>query len=459
MRTLLTKAVLVLASSGGLLWGCASVDPEAGFPDVQKVVQERLGKRARWLQGKPEDADVEQAVRDLLKVPLTVDAAVEIALLSNRTLQANYEDLGIAQADLVQAGLLRNPVLFGSARFPTRTPKGTNVEVDITQSFLELLFLPARKDIASLEFEQAKLRVAHAVLDLAAETRSAYYTAVGARQVADMRKMIAQATEASALFAERLHEAGNLSELAMTLEQASHEQSRQEWTKAEAEVITSRERLTKLMGLWGEGANWKAPDKLPAVPADEMSLEKIETLAISRRLDLAVLREESRVLSAGLALAGRVRWFGELSVGVDGERDSDNHKVIGPNLSVQLPIFDQGQANLARLEALLRQRENRMAALAVDIRAEVRSLRDRLMLGRYRIEHMLKVVIPLREKAVALTQEQWNFMLVGAFELIESKRREFEAYQDTIDAVRDYWITKSDLVRALGGQATDSKTK
>ena len=336
--------------------------------------------------------------------------------------------------------------------------KGTNIEGDISQSFLEILFLPARKQIAGLELEQAKLRVAHAVLDFAAQTRSAYYTAVGARQIADLRKMIAQATEASALLAQRLYDAGNLSELAMTLERASHEQSRQELAKAEAEVVSSREHLTKLLGLWGEGAGWKAPEKLPDVPAEEMPLEKLETLAVSRRLDLAGLREEVRALSGGLALAGRVRWFGDLSVGVDAERDTNHQTVIGPNLSVQLPIFDQGQATLARLEALLRQREDRLAALAVDIRAEVRSLRDRLMLGRYRIEHLLKVVIPLREKAVALTQEQWNFMLVGAFELIESKRREFEAYQDYIDAVRDYWMTKSDLVRALGGQTAPAKT-
>lgn len=438
--------------------GCGSVPADAGFPDVEQLVQERLSKRARWLRGGPEDAEVETAVRDLLKEPLSVDAAVQIALLSNRSIQATYEDLGVAQAEVVQAGLLRNPVLFGSARFPTRAPKGTNVEVDLAQSFLEVLFLPARKQLAGIEFEQTKRRVAHAVLDLAADTRSAYYSALGARQVADMRRMITQATEASALFAQRLYEAGNVSELAYTLERAAYEQSRQERAKAESDVVSARERLTKLMGVWGEGADWKLPDKLPDVPGDEMPLERVESLAISRRLDLSAMRRETQALAAAYGLAGKVRWFGQLDVGVNGERETDGQWVVGPNLSVQLPIFDQGQANLARLEAILRQRENRLAALAVDIRAEVRSLRDRLMLARYRIEHVLKTIIPLRERAVALTQEQWNFMLVGAFELIESKRREFEAYQDYIDAVRDYWITKSELVRSLGG-TSETKLK
>jgi cobalt-zinc-cadmium efflux system outer membrane protein len=451
--------MVVTAGAAGLLGGCASVDPTAGFPEVERTVQDRLGKRPHWIQGTSEDAQVEETVRKLLQDPLTVDAAVEIALLSNRSLQAQYEDLGIAQADLVQAGLLRNPVLFGSARFPTSPPRGTNVEVDLTQSFLEILFLPARKEIAGLDVERAKLRVSHAVLDLAAETRSAYYSAVGARQIADLRKMIAQATEASALFAQRLYEAGNTSELAMTLERASHEQSREDLAKAEAEVIATRERLTTLMGLWGDGARWQAPPKLPDVPAEEMPLDRLESLAVSRRLDLAAIREEIRSLTATLALAGRVRWFGELNVGVDGEREPGGQWVVGPNVSLQLPIFDQGQATLARLESSVRQREDRLAALAVEIRSEVRSLRDRLMMSRYRIEHLLKVVIPLREKAVALTQEHWNFMLLGAFELIDSKRREFEAYQEYIDAVRDYWILKSDLVRAVGGQPPGKESK
>lgn len=444
---------------GTLLLGCGSVPVDAGFPDVENLVKERLAKRVRWLRGGPEDAEVDAAVQGLLKEPLSVDTAVEIALLSNRSLQATYEELGVAQADLVQAGLLRNPVLFGSARFPTRSPKGTNVEVDVAQSFLEILYLPARKQIAGLEFEQAKLRVAHAVLDLAAETRAAYYAAVGARQIADMRRMIAQAMEASALFAQRLYEAGNVSELAFTLERASYEQSRQERAKAEADVVAARARLTKLMGLWGESADWKAPEKLPDVPSEEIAIDQAESIAISRRLDLAVLREEVRTLGAALGLTGKMRWFGQIDLGASGERDPGGQWVVGPNLSIQLPIFDQGQAQIARLEAFLRGRENRMAALAVDIRAEVRSLRDRLVMARHRIEHVLKVIIPLREKAVALTQEQWNFMLVGAFELIESKRREFDAYEDYIDAVRDYWILKSDLIRALGGGVTESTPK
>jgi cobalt-zinc-cadmium efflux system outer membrane protein len=451
MKTL----VLAITLAGGVV-GCASVPAEAGFPDVQALAQERVGVRLHWIRGTTEDAEVEKKVRELLAGPLTVDAAVQIALLNNRALQAIYEELGIAQADLVQAGLLKNPVFNGVVRFPTGPAGITNFEFDLLGSFLELLFLPARKQVAALEFEAAKLRVTHAVLKLAAETRSAYFDAIAARQVADMRKLVAQSAEASAEFAKRLHDAGNLSELNLTLERTSYEQARVAWSRAESAVVELRERLTRLMGLWGEGANWKAPERLPDVPAEELPLEHAERLAISRRLDFKASLREVQVLAAGLGLTQRERWFGgDVSLGAGAQRETNGDWAVGPALSVQIPIFDQGQARIARGEALLRQQEHRLTALAVDIRSQVRSLRERLMRGRYEIEHYVKVIIPLRERAVALLQERYNFMLAGTPELLEARSREFDTYHQYIEAVRDYWVTRSEFIHAIGGAVSE----
>ncbi len=443
--------ILAIVLAGGVV-GCASVPAEAGFPDVQALAQERVGVRLHWIRGTPEDAEVDKKVRELLAGPLTVDAAVQIALLNNRALQATYEDLGIAQAELVQAGLLRNPVFSGAVRFPTGSEGTTNFEFDLLGSFLELLFLPARKQVAALEFEEVKFRVTHAVLNLAAETRSAYFAAIAARQVADMRKLVAQSAEASAEFAKRLHDAGNLSELNMTLERTSFEQARVVWSRAESAVVERRERLTRLMGLWGEGANWKAPERLPDVPAEELALDRAEGLAISRRLDFKASLREVQVVAASLGLAQRERWFGgDVELGAAAQKESNGDWAVGPALSVQIPVFDQGQARIARGIALLRQREHRLTSLAVDIRSQVRSLRDRLMRERYLIEHYLKVIIPLRERAVALMQERYNFMLAGTPELLEAKSREFDSYQAYIEAVRDYWVTRSEFIHAIGG--------
>jgi cobalt-zinc-cadmium efflux system outer membrane protein len=438
--------------SGTFLVGCVSVPREAGFPDVQKIVQERIGEPIRWNQGRPEDAEVEKALGDLLRAPLTPEAAVRIALLWNPSLQATYEDLGIAQADLVQAGLLRNPVIFGSIRFPTAGGGGMNPEFSIVQSFLDVFFIPARTRIAGVRFERTKLTVAKRVLDLAADVKGAYYSLVGALQVARMREMVARAAETSAELARRLHEAGNLSDLNLANEESLYQMAKVEWAKAQTELLAAREKLTRLLGLWGKTAEWKPVERLPEVPKEEIALDHLESLAVGRRLDLAALRREEQAIAQNLDLVRTYRWLGSVNLGVDGERDRPGHWVVGPNLSFELPLFDQQQAVIFRLESELRQSQARISALAVEIRSEARAVRDRLLMTRYRIEHYRDEVVPLRERIVKLTQERYSFMLVGAFELIDAKGKEFEAYQQYIEAVRDYWIVRSELERATDGE-------
>ncbi|HHT9149214.1 MAG TPA: TolC family protein, partial [Candidatus Wujingus californicus] len=197
----------------GVLTGCASVPKEAGFPDVQNIIEQRMGSRVHWNQGTPEDVAVADTIRSMLQQELTVDAAVQIALLNNRSLQAVYEELGIAQADVIQAGLLRNPTFFASFRFmdrPVDRHRETNTEFSVDQDFLDLLMLPLRKKVATAQFEQTKLRVGNAVLNLAAEVRSFYYTFQANEQTLEMRRTVVQATEAAVDIATRQHDAGTL---------------------------------------------------------------------------------------------------------------------------------------------------------------------------------------------------------------------------------------------------------
>ena len=109
---LLSMAALALA-------GCASVSPKQDFDEVSKLNQERGGNELHWDAGSPADDQVKTHVHALEEGVLTPDTAVEIALLRNEGLIATYEELGIAQAELVQAGLLRNPSFGARVRFPS----------------------------------------------------------------------------------------------------------------------------------------------------------------------------------------------------------------------------------------------------------------------------------------------------------------------------------------------------
>src|SRR5439155_24295492 len=190
-----------LLLGAGVLAGCAHVDPNPAFRELANTVHLRTGKRVQWNRGSAEDAQAEAAVSSLLSRSLTAESAVQIALLNNHTLQATYEELGIAQADLVEAGLLRNPIFTFERRFP-----GQALEMDLLKEFIDLLLLPLHKRIAAAQFEAAKLRVGHEILKTVAEVRAAFYEHQGDEQLVDLRKTVAEATERSAETALRMQQ-------------------------------------------------------------------------------------------------------------------------------------------------------------------------------------------------------------------------------------------------------------
>ena len=445
------RLIVLFAVLGYVISGCTQVPLKGGFNDVQRLVDDRVGYRLSWNQGLPEDREVQQAVDALLEKELTVESAVQIALLNNARLQATYEELGVSQAEVVQAGLLQNPNVFGSIRFPDVSSAANNLEFGIVQNFMDLLMLPARKRIAAARFEQTKAMVADEVLSIVSEVEKAYFEVQGAANNRQVRARIVETSGASYEFAMRLYDAGNISELSLANEQGQYEEMRVRLAESDILLSTVRERLTRLMGLWGKRIDWQMPPRLPDIPAQEIPLEKLEALAVANRLDLESARREIDVVAQALGTTVTWRWIGDMEVGVSGERDTDRTWVIGPELILELPLFDQRQARVAQGEALLRQKVNNLTALSVDARSEVRTLRNKLILQRYLIDHYKKVIIPLRERIVTLTLEKYNYMLVGAFDLLLAKQQEFDTYAKYLEAVRDYWIIRADLRKAVGG--------
>ena len=433
------------------LGGCTTVPREGGFGDVEKLVADRTAMRIHWNQGSADDQSVEKMILASLQEKMTVDQAVQIALLNNRSLQATYEELGIAQADLVQAGLLKNPVFDGLFRFPDRAPRGPNVELAVTQDFIDILFIPARKKLAASQFEVAKLRVAEAVVNLAANVRSTFYRLQGAQQMLEMRRTIVQVTEASADATRRLHEAGNTNDLSLSNEQVLYAQSKLDLAEAEAEVMENRERLNTLLGVWGLSTQWTIGDRLPELPQTDPSPQGMESLAMRQRLDLAAARGQIKVTGRALGLSRQFWFLPELSIGIDTEREPAGGHVTGPSVSAAIPIFDQGQATLAAGNARLRQAQQQYQGLAIEIRSQIRAARNRMVAARARAEYYNRVVLPLRTKIVEQTQLQFNGMFVSVFQLLQTKQAQIDAGREYIDALRNYWIARSELEKTAGG--------
>jgi outer membrane protein, heavy metal efflux system len=443
-------AALVALVTCGELAGCAQVVRQGGFDDVQKAVAERgVEGSIEWRDdSEMTDVPVDGAVDVILARDLTPDSAVQVALLNSPSLQAEYEDLGIAQAELVQAGLPKNPDLIGTTLFGGVSPA---YDFDIAESFLDALLIPARKRIAGSAFDEARLRVAGEVFDLAARVRAAYYRLQGAEQLVLVLTEAADAAAASAEFAERLQAAGNASDLDVATERALLAEVRAALLRAEADTVAPREDLRHLLGLSDSARSWKVPPTLPGLPPREPGLDELRELAKLERLELAAAQKESEVIAETLETARDWRWFGRIEPGAAVHREQgENNWIAGPSLSLEIPVFDQRQAEIASLEARQRQSRRRVEALTLEVVADVRRAWEELRAARSLAEHLLRSLIPARERVVELSQHHYDFMLLGTFDLLLAKREEIGAYRDYVEAVRDYWTRVAELEKAVG---------
>lgn len=452
MPTMRTRA-LGLAALLAVVVGCASTSAKPRFDDVARDVRSRSGHNVRWDQGGAQDREAEKAIDDLLRRELTADGAVQVALLSSPRLRAKFEELAIAQADLVQAGLLKNPVFSVGRTAWEMEHLGPNLFFAVEQDFLDILTLPLRKRVAGAELEATKLEVGDHVLELAAEVREAFYQAQAAEQIVAMRRLIEDAAKTSAELARRQYEAGNMNDLSLNTELGLAAQTALERRRAEGEAATFREKLNKGMGLWGPRTAWTASARLPELPKEEPPLDHLESVAVGQRLDVGAARRNVQAVGYALSLAKTTRWTGTVNVAVEAGRLSHNKKFsFGPSVALEIPLFDQRQAAIARLEAFERQAEDDLRALAIDVRADVRAARARVLTSRGIVEEYGKVIVPIRENIVRFSQEQYDAMLLGVYQLIQAKQSEFAAYREYIEALRDYWIARSDLERAIGGR-------
>jgi outer membrane protein, heavy metal efflux system len=435
-----------------LLGACATLSPEAGHREVAALVEERTGHRTHWEQGVPEDAQVAERVEALLREGLTRERAIEIALVNNPSLQTTYEELGVSQADMVQAGLLRNPVLAGSLGWPVGPLGGVEYEVSLVQEFLSLFVLPLRRRIAGEQFIADTLRVAHEALRVAAEVSQAFTETQAAERTLELQRLMVESAGAGAELAERLFEAGNIQALALASEQAFFQRLRVELTRDELHLMEARERLNRLLGLWGPQTRWTLAQPLQGVPPEEPALEQLEARALRQRLDVDAARKQAALMTQAVALTRTTRLFGLVEVGVHVHQDPNGPRLIGPTLALELPVFDQRQALLARLEAQRRQAERRLRGLTVDVRSMVRVARTRLLTARALVEHYRTRLLPLRERVLEQSQLQYNAMQLGLFQLLEARRDQVAAYREYLGAVRDYWVARAELERILGGR-------
>ena len=441
--------LMAVLTSTAVLGGCASFSPDGGFAAVEKTAKDRLSKDLVWARADADHDRLGQRVSELLAKPLTVDDAVQVALLNNRGLQASFQELGITEAELVQAGRLPNPGFsFG------RSSRGDEREIERSIHFnlARLLAMPLIGRLEARRFEQTQGMVAMSVLSLAADTRKAYYNALAAVESVRYMRQVKQAAEASAELARRMEQVGNFNKLQRAREQVFYADASLNLARAEQAQHAARERLTRLLGAWGAQTAFTLPERLPDLPKDVLELPDIERVALAQRLDVQGARLAAEQTARNLGLTRTTRFVNVLELGLMRNSSNEAPTQRGWEVGFELPLFDWSGARVARAEAVYMQTVHRAAETAVNARSEVReaygAYRSAYDIARFQRDE----VVPLNQRIAEENVLRYNGMLIGVFELLAEARTQIASVNGSIQALRDFWIAQADLDMALIGK-------
>lgn len=432
------------------LAGCASLPSDWGRADVASTTSDR---------GRPlPSGDLQGLSRQLLAQPLTADNAITLALIHNPSVRETTARLGFAAADVYDAARIANPT-FSASRLTSNDPAATTAQLSlgIAVSFTDLLLLPARNRFAQARFEAAKSEVGAATLSLAADVEAAWYRAAGAEQMATLQTRVAEASQASSDLAQRYFEAGNINKRELAMEKSAAAQAHLDRVSAEAEAKATRSSLNRLMGLPATQGNWSLAGGLPSPYSNEATLPALQQLALDSRLDVLAARQNADAVARAYGLERNTRWLGPVEVGYSREKETDGSRLKGPSLSLEIPLFNWGSGRVARAKAELEMAEAQEAARELDASNEVETAHAALLAAKNLAERYRTELIPQREAVVEQASRELNFMLIGVFEVLTVKQQEYEAYAGYLAAVRDYWIARAELTRAVGRRLPGSE--
>ncbi len=444
---------LVIAIAMLTLAGCASFSNDGGFASVQSTAKDFLGKEVAWAKTAAERDTLARRVNELLAKPLTVDDAIQVALLNNRGLQASFAELGIAEADVVQAGRLANP----GFRF-ARLKRGGEIEREsgIHLNLARLIMMPQLTQMEQRRFAQTQRMVAMDVLTLAADTRKAYYMALAADESVRYTVQVKQAADAGAELARRMAQVGNFNKLEQAREQAFYADATLNLARTEQMRNATREKLTRLMGLWGQQIAFTLPERLPDLPKAAEDQPDIEQQAMTTRLDVQAARLGAEQLAKNLGLTRTTHFINVLELGAVRNTSNEQPTQRGYEISLELPLFDWGGSKVAKAEAVYMQALDRAAETAVNARSEVREAYLNYRTSYDIARHYRDEIVPIRKRIADENVLRYNGMLMGVFELLADSRAQIASVNSAIEALRDFWLARADLDMALAGKPSIS---
>lgn len=394
-------------------------------------------------------------LQDIHQQGLTESMAVQLALINNPTLFAFYENLEIGYANLLEAGLLENPVFRKSVRFPDE-PAKDNTESEILVNFLDYFLKPFRERAKFAELKVIEADIGQKVQDLIKEVRISWLTVKSLELELNQEAKRVELKELAKDLSALQESAGNVNALNARRREIEYDQALTKLRSLEADLEMAREQLNRFLGLFGQETCFRLSETWNGQAEFEAplpSLNDLEKAALANRADIEAMRREVFALAEEAKL--KEPWtYANLVVGVSSETDPDGINVTGPFIELQAPIFNNGQAERKKYGALIEQAQKRLLAKAIDVCSQVREFAKTANLYRLQLEDLEQKILPNFAKQLEDGQALYNVMSIGVYDLFDVKDGEIQAKIDHVHALKNYLVTKTELTHALGGSTT-----
>jgi outer membrane protein TolC len=216
--------------------------------------------------------------------------------------------------------------------------------------------------------------------------------------------------------------------------------------------VATRERLNRLLGLWGEQTLYALPARLPDLPPEPADRPAIEREALATRLDLAGAQALVESTARNLGLTRATRFVSVFEYEIQRSSSNTGERSRGWEIGFEIPLFDWGRARSAKAESLYMQSVHRAADVAVQARSEVREAWHAQRTAWDIARHYREEIVPAAQRISEENLLLYNGMFVSVFELLADARAQVGAVSEAIAALRDFWLAQTDLEMALVGR-------
>lgn len=486
-KTLFMSATAGLAAVA--LSGCAAVRPQEDYGRAQQLALAATGQPETYLPG--QDDAITARVEALLADGITVDEAVQIALLNNPSFQAAWMDVGMARADLVQAGLFSNPTLFASFRLPAGGGL-SNIETTIAQNIADLWQIPARKKVAREQLERAILTLALEATQLAANAKASYYRALGAEEVHKNAQENAAIAQELLDLAIARKQAGAGTDLDINLSRSAVLEANLGVQTTRLAAASARRDLATALGITQSADELKLASSLATTAPRELTADRLISIAQQTRLDLLAAHRVVGAAEASLRLQ-YLQVIPTLDIGVAMERGARQKQggrdlladtarasianggltapeiqprserqanrrtdlIVGPSVGLPLPIFDQNQAQIAKAAFAVQQARKELEARERSAVQVIRDAADRLNTAWAVLTFYRQEMLPLAERSLALTRDSYRAGGTSVLAVLEAQRFLLGARRRYLEALQNAAGLVAEVELAVGRPLAD----